>query len=178
MATASSEYYMSTRHQPLSNLGTDGGWPGASFRKWSSFRLMRTAKWERCGSTTASTADESAHGVSDPGLCATAKAPLLARTEHARNGAPSGLSMASNFAPTIFSGYFWREMDSGQRPLLIADAERRPKGRPDNRRMQTGCPPDRGRTEAGRTPDGVQVSYPTPDLTRSVRDGVLLQVRS
>jgi len=58
--------------------------------------------------------------------------------------------MASNFAPTIFSGYFWREMDSGQRPLLIADAERRPKGWPDNRRMQTGCPPDRGRTHAGR----------------------------
>src|ERR1700694_2394766 len=80
VATASSEYY--TRYQPLSNLGADprriADGPRASFRKWSSFGLMRTAKWERCGSTTGEIANESARGVSDPGLFATAKAPLLA----------------------------------------------------------------------------------------------------
>jgi hypothetical protein len=41
---------------------------------------------------------------------------------------------------------------------------------PDNR-------PDVYRTKAGRTPDGIQVAHATPDLTRSVRDGVFLQMR-
>ena len=31
--------------------------------------------------------------------------------------------------------------------------------------------------EAGQTPDETQVAHATPDLTRSVRDGVFLQMR-
>ncbi len=36
-----------------------------------------------------------------------------------------------------------------------------------------GSTPD----EAGQTPDEIQVAHATPDLTRSVRDGVFLQMR-
>ena len=38
----------------------------------------------------------------------------------------------------------------------------------------TGQMPDQ---YAGCTPDEIQVAHATPDLTRSVRDGVLLQMR-
>jgi len=40
VATASSEHYMSTRYQPLSNLFADGD-GRASFQKWSSFRAAK-----------------------------------------------------------------------------------------------------------------------------------------
>jgi len=65
-------------------------------------------------------------------------------------------------------------MESGERPLLIQTPN---VGRRDGR-IVTGYMPDVHRTDAGCTPDGIQVAYVTPDLTRSVRDGVLLQVRS
>jgi hypothetical protein len=48
VATASSEYYMSTRDQVLSNLFAAGD-GRASFQKWSTFRM---AKRERGGSAT------------------------------------------------------------------------------------------------------------------------------
>jgi hypothetical protein len=54
------------------------------------------------------------------------------------------------------------------------DAER---DRKDGRTV-AGCRPDLQRTYAGCTPDGIQVAHATPGLTRSVRDGVFLQVRS
>ena len=41
----------------------------------------------------------------------------------------------------------------------------------------TGQMPEVHRIEAGQTPDEIQVAHATPDLTRSVRDGVFLQMR-
>ena len=65
------------------------------------------------------------------------------------------------------------EMDSGDRPLLIQT----PNGDQRDGRTVTGQMPDSVPDEAGHTPDEIQVAHVTPDLTRSVRDGVFLQMR-
>jgi monomeric sarcosine oxidase len=59
VATALSEHYLSTRYQPLSNLGADGAWPGHHFGNGAAaLRRNRSGADQRL----AGTADESARG--------------------------------------------------------------------------------------------------------------------
>ena len=75
--------------------------------------------------------------------------------------------MASNFVSTISSEWTWPDEIW---PVLIQT--------PNRAEEMAGQSPDTDRIYAGCTPDGIQVAYVTPDLTQSVRDGVLLELRS
>jgi hypothetical protein len=64
-------------------------------------------------------------------------------------------------------------MDSGERPLLITDAKRRS----EDGRTSPGQVPEVHRIMPDTDRTRFQVAHATPDLTRSVRDGVFLQMR-